>query len=214
MNWARGLGGFRPRGDDLRLDAAFDAVTARSLLQRAGLARHSATLAPKLMEAAWSLAGVAAAHAPELRSSWGANLAQTLTAGLDGNPQYCRRCGNEHDDDDEAQEPLEAGVTCPCGDVHDAAEANQNDKGDETMSDGMTDAARDQEDAEILHTASQIVFDDAASWESKLRERLGDSPGCAIFLVPRAYIEQMLKDHEGLRDVARLLVGSEEWTGG
>lgn len=82
MNWARGLGGFRPSGDDLRLDAAFDAVTARSLLQRAGLGNHSATLAPKLMEAAWSLAGVAAAVAPELRSSWGAHLAQTLTAEL------------------------------------------------------------------------------------------------------------------------------------
>ena len=83
MNWARALGGFRPAGDDLRLDAAFDAVTARSLLQRAGLAKHSATLAPKLMEAAWSLAGVAAAVAPELRSTWGGDLAQTLTAGLD-----------------------------------------------------------------------------------------------------------------------------------
>jgi ATP-dependent helicase/nuclease subunit B len=82
MNWARGLGGFLPTGDDLRLDAAFDAITARSLLQRAGLAEHSAMLAPKLMEAAWSLAAVAAAVAPEQRGDWGVRSAQDLFAGL------------------------------------------------------------------------------------------------------------------------------------
>lgn len=82
MNWARGLGGFLPTGDDLRLDAAFDAITARSLLQRAGLADHSTMLAPKLMEAAWSLASVAAAQTPQQRGDWGTRMAQDLYVGL------------------------------------------------------------------------------------------------------------------------------------
>lgn len=82
LNWARGLGGYTPKDGDLCLDAAFDAITARSLLQRAGLSEHIAMLAPKLLEAAWSLAGVAAAVAPERRIAWGAELAQTLLAGL------------------------------------------------------------------------------------------------------------------------------------
>ncbi len=82
QNWAHGLGGFVPKGDDLRLDAAFDAITARSLLQRAGLSGQSAQLAPRLMEAAWSLAGVAAAVEPDQRTAWGENRAQSLLAGL------------------------------------------------------------------------------------------------------------------------------------
>ena len=82
MNWAQGLGSYLPAGDDLRLDAAFDAVTARSLLQRAGLGEHASMLAPKLMEAAWSLAGVAAAVVPEHRSAWATQLAQGLYAGM------------------------------------------------------------------------------------------------------------------------------------
>ena len=82
MNWARGLGGFVPKGGDLRLDAAHDSITARALLRQAGLAEHSAALAPKLMEAAWSLAGVAAAVAPELRVAWGVERAPVLMAGL------------------------------------------------------------------------------------------------------------------------------------
>ncbi len=82
LNWARGLGGFAPKDGDLRLDAAFDFMTARSLLRQAGLSEHSAGLAPKLMEAAWSLAGVAAAVAPGQRVAWGIKLAQVLVSGL------------------------------------------------------------------------------------------------------------------------------------
>jgi ATP-dependent helicase/nuclease subunit B len=82
LNWANALGGFAPKGDDLRLDAAFDAITARSLLQRAGLPGQSVQLAPQLMEAAWSLAALAAAVDPAQRTAWGEALAQTLFAGL------------------------------------------------------------------------------------------------------------------------------------
>ena len=83
MNWTRSLGGFAASGDDIRGDAAVDALTAASLLVRAGLADYQTVLAPRLMEAAWSLAGVAAAVAPSERAAWGLGLGQALAAGMD-----------------------------------------------------------------------------------------------------------------------------------
>ena len=83
MNWTRSLGGFAASGDDIRLDAAVDALTAAALLVRAGLAGHQTVLAPRLMEAAWSLGGVAAATAPAERVAWGLSLGQALAAGMD-----------------------------------------------------------------------------------------------------------------------------------
>ena len=83
MNWARSRGGFAASGDDIRHDAALDALTASSLLVRAGLSVHQAVLAPRLMQAAWSLAGVAAATAPSERAAWGLSLAQVLVSGMD-----------------------------------------------------------------------------------------------------------------------------------
>ncbi len=83
MNWTRSLGGFAASGDDIRLDAAVDALTAASLLARAGLADYQTVLAPRLMEAAWGLAGVAAATAPSERAAWGLGLGQALAAGMD-----------------------------------------------------------------------------------------------------------------------------------
>jgi ATP-dependent helicase/nuclease subunit B len=83
MNWTRSLGGFEPGGDDLRLDAAYDVLTARSLLARAGLAAQQNLLSGPLMEAAWSLARIAAAVPPAHRLQWGTRLAATLTTGLE-----------------------------------------------------------------------------------------------------------------------------------
>ena len=83
MNWTRSLGGFAPGGDDIRHDAAIDLLTASSLLVRAGLAAHVGLLAPRLREAALSLAGVAAATAPAERAAWGMALGQALVAGMD-----------------------------------------------------------------------------------------------------------------------------------
>ncbi len=82
MNWARATSGFAPAGDDLRLDAAFDILTARDLLHRAGLGSHAGVLAPQLMEAAWSLAAVAAAQTPQHRSDWGGRLAEAVFTQL------------------------------------------------------------------------------------------------------------------------------------
>ncbi len=87
MNWASGLGGtlglYLPSGDDLRMDVAVDMLTAASLLNRAGLGAQQDALSGRLVEAAWSLAGVAAAVVPGARRAWSERLAMTLGAGLD-----------------------------------------------------------------------------------------------------------------------------------
>ncbi len=87
MNWASGLGGtlglYVPSGDDLRMDVAVDMLTAASLLNRAGLGAQQDALSGRLVEAAWSLAGVAAAVVPAARRAWSERLALTLGAGLD-----------------------------------------------------------------------------------------------------------------------------------
>lgn len=83
LTWARSLKAFVPDPDDLQLDAARDLLTATSLLARAGLGAHQHLLAPRLVDAAWSLARVAAAVAPVKRVAWGAERAVRLSATLD-----------------------------------------------------------------------------------------------------------------------------------
>ncbi len=77
-NWSRSLGAFLPSGDDLRMDVATDILTAASLLQRAGLPRQRRRLAARLMDAAWSLARVAAGVPPAARAEWGRRMADQL----------------------------------------------------------------------------------------------------------------------------------------
>ncbi len=83
QNWAQALwaarGGFEPAADDLRLDAAFDLITAGHWLARAGLGGQREALAPRLMEAAWSLGRVGAAVPPAERQAWGERLRPELT---------------------------------------------------------------------------------------------------------------------------------------
>ena len=87
MNWATSVamagGAAAPGTDDIQLDAAVDVLTAASLLERAGLAAQQQTLAGRLVEAAWSLARVAAAQAPDQRLAWGTQLADALGVGLE-----------------------------------------------------------------------------------------------------------------------------------
>ncbi len=86
MSWARTLGGFEPAADDMRMDAAHDLLGAASLLARAGLAAQQNELAARVMEAAWSLAKVAAAVAPTARAQWGVDLGVRLAGALDATP--------------------------------------------------------------------------------------------------------------------------------
>ena len=87
MNWATSLGASgtanNPTANDIQLDAAIDVLTAANLLERAGLAAHQSVLAGRLVEAAWSLARVAAAQAPDQRLAWGMRLAAELGVGMD-----------------------------------------------------------------------------------------------------------------------------------
>ncbi|RYY52081.1 MAG: PD-(D/E)XK nuclease family protein, partial [Comamonadaceae bacterium] len=69
MNWA-GKTGFVAAGDDLAFDMGRDLLTARAWLQKAGLGARADLLAGRLVEAAWQLAGLAAAVPPAERPSW------------------------------------------------------------------------------------------------------------------------------------------------
>ncbi len=86
-NWATSLQAARgpatPGVDDIRHDMACDWLAACRWLARAGLGAHQDVLAGALVEAAWSVARVAAAVAPERRADWGRRLSQELTEGLD-----------------------------------------------------------------------------------------------------------------------------------
>jgi ATP-dependent helicase/nuclease subunit B len=88
MNWAGALGGrgepYTPADADIRMDVAIDMLTAASLLQRSGRGHQQDLLASRLVEAAWSLARVAAAVPPAARIAWGERLAQDLSADLEG----------------------------------------------------------------------------------------------------------------------------------
>ncbi|WP_395059922.1 PD-(D/E)XK nuclease family protein [Polaromonas sp.] len=82
MNWATRLGGFEAAPGDLRQDPARDILTAASLLARAGLGTQQEVLAPRLVEAAASLARLAAAITPDKRPAWGSRLGALLIEGL------------------------------------------------------------------------------------------------------------------------------------
>ena len=83
MNWCKSLGAPTAAHDDLKLDAARDILTAASLLQRAGLKEQLKLLAPRLMQAARSLAKLAAAVPPAERLQWGSQIGKVLEQGQD-----------------------------------------------------------------------------------------------------------------------------------
>lgn len=82
MSWP-GAAGFVPAADDLAFDMGRDLLTARSLLERAGLGPRGELLAGRLVEAAWQLAGVAGAVVPQERAAWAAKARAVVAAGLD-----------------------------------------------------------------------------------------------------------------------------------
>ncbi len=82
MNWAA-RGGFAPGPQDLGFDRGLDLLTARGWLERAGLGRQAQALALQLVDAAWQLAGVAAAVPPVARGEWAARARAVIGLGLD-----------------------------------------------------------------------------------------------------------------------------------
>lgn len=86
QNWSRSLGGPAPAPSDLTFDAALDALTARALLERAGLGAQADATTPLLLEAAQQLGAVAAAVPPTERSAWAVRMRGAAMAGLDAGP--------------------------------------------------------------------------------------------------------------------------------
>ncbi len=82
MNWA-GSAAHAPGVDDLVFDMGRDLLTARSLLERAGLGQHGELLAGRLVEAACQLASVAAAVLPSQRAAWAAQARTVIASGMD-----------------------------------------------------------------------------------------------------------------------------------
>jgi ATP-dependent helicase/nuclease subunit B len=83
-NWARQLSAFEPQGDDLAGDVARDTLTARTLLDRAGLAAQRDVLAVPLQEAAAQLAVAVVAIAPAQREAWGVQARSLLPEADEG----------------------------------------------------------------------------------------------------------------------------------
>ena len=86
MNWANALPRPALLADDIQMNCAMDTLTAASLLQRAGLSARQHELTGRLVEAALSLAPIAAAQAPGGRLAWGARLANDISASMDSPP--------------------------------------------------------------------------------------------------------------------------------
>ncbi len=82
MNWSAAAG-FAPGGDDLGFDMGRDLLTALTLLERTGLGPRADLLAPRLVEAAWQVATVAAAVPPAQRPAWAAKARRIVASGLD-----------------------------------------------------------------------------------------------------------------------------------
>ena len=83
-NWARRVAVFVPQGDDYGADVARDTLTARSLLERAGLSAQQDELATALQLAASQLAPVVAAIAPDERAAWSMAARALLPTAQEG----------------------------------------------------------------------------------------------------------------------------------
>lgn len=86
QSWSRSLAGAEAAGGatDLAYDMALDVLTARSLLEQAGLAAQADLLAPRLVEAAQQLGPLAAAVPPAQRNAWAARARAAAGGGLEG----------------------------------------------------------------------------------------------------------------------------------
>jgi ATP-dependent helicase/nuclease subunit B len=82
MNWA-GKRGFAPANDDIAFDMGRDLLTARAWLEQAGLGARADLLAARVVEAAWQLAGMAAAVAPADRARWASHARAAVAVGAE-----------------------------------------------------------------------------------------------------------------------------------
>lgn len=83
QNWCRSLGGPGPSATDLGGDPAFDALTARALLEQAGVREQAEVATPLLLDSARELAALAAAVPPQERAAWGQRARAAALMGLE-----------------------------------------------------------------------------------------------------------------------------------
>ncbi|WP_313084549.1 PD-(D/E)XK nuclease family protein [Pulveribacter sp.] len=83
-NWAGRFAAPAPHASEYTGERARDAITARALLERAGLAEHREMLAQLVLEMAGQLASAVAAVAPDQRPQWGEAARALLPAGGEG----------------------------------------------------------------------------------------------------------------------------------
>lgn len=83
-NWASRIAPFVPEGDDLSHDMGRDALTARALLDQAGLTEQRDVLATPLLEAAAQLASVVCAVPPSGREAWAVGARELMPPAGDG----------------------------------------------------------------------------------------------------------------------------------
>ncbi len=83
QNWCRSLGGHSPAPTDYSGDAALDVLTARALLEQAGLRERAEVASSLLLASARELASLAAAVLPGERAAWGQRARQSVLTGLD-----------------------------------------------------------------------------------------------------------------------------------
>ncbi len=83
-NWAAQLAGFVPGPHDLALARGRDLLTARGLLEAAGLGAQHALLSAPLVDCATQLAAVAASVPPPRRADWGDAARRLVPGETDG----------------------------------------------------------------------------------------------------------------------------------
>ena len=77
---------FEQPADGISMRMGRDLLTARTWIERAGLKAHADLLSARLVEAAWQLAGAAAAVVPSKRTEWAAQARAGIALGFDAPP--------------------------------------------------------------------------------------------------------------------------------
>ncbi|MFN4362056.1 MAG: PD-(D/E)XK nuclease family protein [Hylemonella sp.] len=83
QNWCRSLGEHSAAPTDYSGDAALDVLTARALLEQAGLRERAELATPLLLDSARELVALAAAVPPQERAAWGQRARLAALAGLE-----------------------------------------------------------------------------------------------------------------------------------
>ncbi|MCX8522264.1 MAG: hypothetical protein ORN28_12110 [Rhodoferax sp.] len=82
LNWCNSMGQRQWSATDIRMNRAWDLLTAQHLLGQTGLGEHQSSLASMLVDTACQLAPLAAATAPAERGQWAEQARQAAVLGM------------------------------------------------------------------------------------------------------------------------------------